>query len=428
MWRLAGIDEVFVDGPQLFLSLSSRRKKVALKTRSRPFYLPSYSLTSDVLGFIRCGLQYRYQGVGKIPSTRPFQLWFGEFIHGVMEAGFREYRESVVAAKPGPPPWGPFRIIRIGKQIERALRDRKIFPNNKAVRQLGYLRALKAINDLGPHLFPLIAEAEVPLSTTRPMLRIWAQYKTREITAYELTGRIDVITSVTLRNPSHASNKLVQYILGFLTQEVAQRRMSVLPQNFEIIVDYKGSRRPAVTGLGAGKTDYWRIYGWQLRTYAHIRDKQPGSLPVVLGIVVYLNELLPTWDDLLLLRADLAAHRTDVIPTPGSQDWAIIQMPTPRRRNRNFKRNRGISWDLRMRRALRLEPVYPMDVAQSMDRFDRYVRQIEVSHSKENQSSSILASWPKNTSDQTETCTACDYQTFCPRYKGGLVLPPLPSV
>jgi hypothetical protein len=428
MSRPAGIDKVFDGGLQPCLSLICKEnKKVPLKVRSLGFYLPSYSLTSDVLGFIRCGLQYRYQGIGKIPSTRPFQLWFGEFIHGVMEAGYREYQASVLAAASDPPPWGPFRIIRLGKQIERALRDRKIYPNNKAVRRLGYLRAVKAINDLGPHLFPLIDEAEVPLSTTRSMLRIPAQYRTREMTTYELTGRIDVLTSITLLNPSHASNRLVQYLLGFLAQEVAQSRMQALPQDFEIIIDYKGSRRPATTAISGGTTDYWRIYGWQLRTYAHIREKQPGSLPVVLGIVIYLNELLPTWDDLALFRADLAAYRTDVVPTPGSQDWAIIKMPIPRRRNPNFKRNREISWDLRMRRALRLEPVYPIHVAESMDRFDRYVRLIEVSRSKENLSGSILASWPKNTSDP-DTCTACDYQTFCPRYKGGLVLPSLPSV
>ncbi len=75
---------------------------MSLKVRTPPFYLPSYSLTSDVLSFIRCGLQYRYQGVGKIPSTRPFQLWFGEFIHGVMEAGYREYRASVITGPPDP--------------------------------------------------------------------------------------------------------------------------------------------------------------------------------------------------------------------------------------------------------------------------------------------------------------------------------------
>jgi hypothetical protein len=400
---------------------------MSLKVRAPAFYLPSYSLTSDVLGFIRCGLQYRYQGVAKIPSTRPFQLWFGEFIHGVMEAGYREYRASVIARLPDPPPWGPLRIIRIGKQVEQALRERKIFPNNRTLRTLGFLRAVKAINDLAPHLFPLIAEAEVPLSTTRNMPPIPHRYQTKRTIAYELTGRIDVITSVTLNNPAHASNMLVQYILGTLNQEVAQGRIRRLPQDFEVIIDYKGSRRPAITASEGGATDYWKIYGWQLRTYAHIRDHQPGNLPVVLGIVIYLNELFPTWDDLKHLGDDIRNRATDVIPTPGSDDWRIIQMREPPRKSSARKNNRAISWDFRMRRALRLEPVYETHVSEAMTRFDRYVRVIEVCRSKETLSGSILSSWPKNVSDP-DTCTACDYQTFCPKYGKGQSSPPLPGV
>ena len=400
---------------------------MSLKVRTPAFYLPSYSLTSDVLSFIRCGLQYRYQGVGKIPSTRPFQLWFGEFIHGVMEAGYREYRASVIAGSPDPPPWGPLRNIRLGKQVERALSDRKIFPNNRTIRTLGFLRAVKGINDLAPHLFPLIAQAEVPLSTTRIMLPIPHHYQTKRTTAYELTGRIDVITSVTLNDPAHTSNMLVQYILGTLNQEVAQGRVRKLPQDFEVIIDYKGSRRPAITTGRVGATDYWKIYGWQLRTYAHIRDHQPGSLPVLLGVVIYLNELFPTWGDLKQLRDDIRDRITDVIPTPGSDDWRIIQMREPSRKSPIRKKNREISWDFRMRRALRLEPVYETQVLEAMTRFDRYVRAIEVCRSKEILWGSILSAWPKNTSDR-DTCTACDYQTFCPRYRSGLTSPTLPFV
>ena len=389
--------------------------------------MPSYNLTSDVLGFIRCGLQYRYQVLGKIPSTRPYQQWFGEFIHGVMEAGYREYRASLVRGSPNLPPWRPFEIIRLGKQVERALSDRKIFPNNRALRTLGFLRAVKAINDLALHLFPLIAEAEVPLSTTRNMLPIPHHYQTKRTTGYELTGRIDVITSLALQNPAHRSNMLVQYILATLNQEVAQGRLRNLPQDFEVIIDYKGSRRPPITAPGRRATDYWKVYGWQLRTYAHIRDHQPGSLPVVLGVVIYLNELFPSWDDLKQLRDEIRNRTTDVIPTRGSDDWRIIQMRQPPRKNLARKENRKISWDYRMRRALRLEPVYETQVLEAMTRFDRYVRVIEICRAKEALWGSILSAWPKNTSDPG-TCRACDYQTFCPRYRSGFASPTLPSV
>ena len=402
---------------------------MSLITKSRPFYLPSYSLTSDVLGFIRCGLQYRYQGVAKIPSTRPFQLWFGEFIHGVMEEGYRRYKESVRLGSPDLPPWNPVRVYRMARQIEQSLRDRKLFPNNRAVRRLGYLRAVTAINELGPYLFPLISEAEISLSATRSMLPIPSRYQTRQVPSYEVTGRVDVITSVQLNDPAHRGNSLVQYLVSFLNHERAQGRLRNLPNDFEVIIDYKGARRPAVSAGGGSATDYWSVYGWQVKTYAHIREKQPGSQPVALGVVIYLNELLPTWDDLAKLRSDIADRVTDVTPLPGSDDWRIIHIRKPRKSHADYKKNRDLSWDFRMRRALRLEPVHQQAVDEAVARFDRYVRQIEISHSKEKLASDILRAWPQNTSEP-DTCAACDYQTFCPRHSrisGRTLLPILPS-
>jgi hypothetical protein len=403
---------------------------MSLVTKSRPFYLLSYSLTSDVLGFIRCGLQYRYQGVAKIPPTRPFQLWFGEFIHGVMEEGYRRYKESVRVGAPDLPPWNPVRIYRMSKQIEQSLRDRKLFPNNQATRKLGYLRAVTAINELGPYLFPLISEAEISLSATRSMLPIPGQYQTRQVPSYEVTGRVDVITSVQLNDPAHRANSLVQYLVSFLNHERAQGRLRNLPNDFEVIIDYKGARRPAISTAGAGATDYWSVYGWQVKTYAHIREKQPGSQRVALGVVIYLNELLPTWDDLKKLRSDIADQVTDITPAPGSNDWNIIHMRKPKKSHADYKKNRDLSWDFRMRRALRLEPIHPTAVDEALRRFDRYVRQIEISHAKEKLCSNILQAWPQNTSDP-DTCTACDYHTFCPRFQRSgshASVPTLPGV
>src|SRR6476620_57763 len=97
---------------------------MSLSVRPKVYSLPSYSLTGDLLGFLRCGLQYRYTRIGRLPPSRPVQQWFGEFIHGVLEESYRRYRESVNSVKPKLPPWPMAELEDIRKLIKARLEAR----------------------------------------------------------------------------------------------------------------------------------------------------------------------------------------------------------------------------------------------------------------------------------------------------------------
>ena len=84
--------------------------------------LPSYSLTSDLLGFLRCGLQYRYTRLGNLPSSHPVQLWFGQFIHAVLEECYRQIKDGQKKC----PPWSEAELTEIMDRIDRRLAARNI--------------------------------------------------------------------------------------------------------------------------------------------------------------------------------------------------------------------------------------------------------------------------------------------------------------
>ncbi len=373
-----------------------------LSLRPQVYSLPSYSLTGDLLGYLRCGLQYRYTRIGKLPPSRPVQQWFGEFLHGVLEESFRRYRDSIAQGCPSLPPWTAVELADIRRLIKARLGAKGLYAWTPTLEKLGDKRADTAIQDLGPHLFPLIHQAEVRLTGARRLPPIPNHLQFRVADRYEMAGVVDVVTHLQLGNPQFAGNPIVRAINATLG--------AGLPSVFEVIIDYKGMRRPPLPKAGAANSA-WTQYQWQLQTYASLRRKQAGALTVVAGVLLYLNELFPTRSDLQLLQNEITNGETDVPPPLGSTD--AVALAQWKKSSRSLP---TLSFDYRLARALRIVPINGQSIAAALQAFDGVVQHIETCRGQEFHGLPVLQAWTRNSADE-HNCVVCDSRTYCPDYQ-----------
>src|SRR5205807_2396281 len=106
-----------------------------LEVKGPEHIVPSYSLTGDLLSYLRCHLQYRFQNGSALPPSRPVQQWFGEFLHGTLELAYRFWQQNPNACafpwpatqrewRQTPPSWQPNDIGVFADRIEIALLNR----------------------------------------------------------------------------------------------------------------------------------------------------------------------------------------------------------------------------------------------------------------------------------------------------------------
>lgn len=378
---------------------------MALETRRETKLVPSYSLTGDLLSFLRCGLQYRYQNGSALPPSRPVQLWFGEFIHGVMEAAYRMWADGVTDFST---PW-PCNVTEwddrkkpdasraahdigvLGEKIELALANQGKRPRNRDVRSAAYRRADVAINLVGRHLFPLVTLAEEPLRGARLIPNPDGLRADR----YELTGVADVLSHIKV-NECPQTNPFRQAL---------QRACPDLPDQYEVVVDYKGAHRPN------SDSAYWQQGEWQVHTYAWLRNRRDPPIKVAAGILIYINELSPGTDDILNLKEGLAKGTTDEFPLDAAERGRL-----DRWRPGNDTENL-LSLEYRWRRAVRVVAATPSAVEDATQAFDTVVYDIESLIASEAHHGHIGKVWEPTCEDKA-TCDACDFRSFCPKQAG----------
>lgn len=398
---------------------------MALDARHEPTTIPSYSLTGDLLSFLRCGLQYRYQNGSALPPARPVQLWFGEFIHGVMEMAYLLWKERQI-----PLPWPSTTIEwneretgkglpdhdigEIGRRVERVLAIQGKIPRNRDARMAAYKRAAAAINLVGPDLFPLVVFAEEPLAGSRPLPCNGKQPLRAE--RYGVTGVADVLTHVSLSTVQPGNLIRSALECSFVATGAS------LPREFEVIVDYKGAARPDVKHTQA---DYWQQHDWQIQMYAWLRARKAGAKPVVAGIVLYVNELLPSLTDVRNLKEQIRNGASDVLPERGSEDYYVLSTMRP-----GTNPGDELSAALRIQRALRVIPVTEQSIQAAGAAFDNVVVDIESRIAREIATGDVNQAWAPNCGEE-ETCVACDSRYYCPRPAGKgstyrIAVPPVP--
>lgn len=390
-----------------------------LPSKSKPYIIPEYSLTGDLLSFLTCNLQYRYQNKGTLPPSKPVQRWFGEFIHGVMEEAFLKWKFNNTQF-----PWDWKEDIRpIEEQIDVRLQVRGLYPydedlffslsnhpevtflNEHDHKKLASARAEKAINIWGEHLFPLIDSAEHLIKGVRPMPN-YDSSKSRS-NYYGINGVVDVLTSIKINdlqqsNLDNYNNKIIEYLKK---DPSFQKRVNESEgEDYEIIIDYKGMKRPPVENNDSDRENTWQTHEQQILTYSWLRSKQEDSKPIVAGIIFYLNELVPSKEDLALIKEELKNDLTDV----GKE------YPEDVEKIENWSEDDKapeLSDEFKINRSIRIISVNDDKKEKALVKFDNIVADIEESLIKELNGCKLQESWKAD--GDKRTCNACDFKTFC---------------
>lgn len=383
-----------------------------LSTKQEPLIIPDYSLTGDILSYMQCSRQYRYQNGSALPPARPVQLWFGEFVHGVMEMAFTLWK-----AKQYPFPWNATTIDwkdrqkttmlpendigEIGRKIENTLVVQGKSARNAAARESAYSRVKEAINVIGPHLFPLVAFAEEPLNGSRLLPTNTSGIPLRA-NRYGLTGIVDVLTEITLAKASHDN-----HIRNAIEREFAANGI-MPPDEYEVIVDYKGAARPDKMDSDPA----WEQHDWQIQTYAWLRGRKIGAKPVLAGILFYVNELLPNEQNMRDMANLFHKQKLEFAPEPGSSDFNTLNLW-----KNGVSGPLNLSIEFRLQRALRVVPVTQTSIDAALEQFDRKVLEIETNISTEVSGGNIVPVWVGNCKKES-TCVACDFRWTCTSQAG----------
>ena len=211
--------------------------------RQLPYSMPPvgkqrYSVTSDILAYQQCSIQYGTFTARNYEPALTVQLFYGTIIHQALDRAHAHFEGKLNV------PQGTFPndddIERYFLEIENSLKARQI----RAVKNVRdqALRVLKRFNNLeGPDLYPRVVDTECRLKSDRE--------------DYILHGNVDVLAR------------------------------SIGSDEVEIW-DYKGASKPSMNDAA------YQRYRFQMQVYAELYKQNTGRTPAK-AILYFLNELAP---------------------------------------------------------------------------------------------------------------------------------------
>lgn len=346
--------------------------------------LPTYSLTSDLLSFLRCGLQYRYAKQGNLRPPHSSQQWFAHFLRQVLEEAWSSFCQLPEKL----PPWPEADTLQLLDDVNKRLESRGLHCSSPAGAACGLQRAKSALNELAPLLFPLLTHFPLHTKRARPPY-------------YDLAAVIHGIAQIQLPDPQTNLNPLVQLIQNQLS--------SSIPDTVELIVDLKVAERPDNCNHSHLIDD---PHCWQIQSSAYLRAPTAAA-PTVAGLLVYLNELVPTRQQFIALRNALTQQPPQMLlPAPDSLDARILQSWRPRDPSETPPL---LSLNFRLQRAVRIIPISTELQQHALLQLDRIAHSITTCKTREKETGQLISSWDRNSSHRP-TCETCDARTWCPDY------------
>ena len=161
--------------------------------------------------------------------------------------------------------------------------------------------------------------------------------------------------------------------------------------------------------VSASNNENWDYHERQILTYSWLRGKQEDKKPVA-GIIFYLNELVPSIEDLKLIKEDIHYHLTDV--GDGEEYEKDIELIENWTEDDEMPK---LSEKFKTDRSIRIIPIDEKKINDALEKFDDVVEKIETSIIKEINGYKIQEAWTAEAEERT--CSACDFKTFCKNNK-----------